>query len=91
MTSTENQMNIMVMFPDATLPTLTDTVSKNPVDSMTFIMEHQRMNYLYLPTQMEHMASLRLYAETAFIKISEAQKRFQAAWKMFITGRKPEF
>jgi hypothetical protein len=32
------------------------------------------MNYLYWPTQMEHMPSLRFYAETEFIKMSEAQK-----------------
>ena len=32
------------------------------------------MNYLYRPTQMEHMPSFRFYVETDFINMSEAQK-----------------
>ncbi len=83
-------MNITVVFPDATLPTPTNGGFENQEVLRTFIMEHQGMNYLYRPTQMEHMPSLRFYVETEFIKISEAQKQFRASRKMFITGRKPE-
>ena len=41
MTSIENQMNIMVVFPDATLPTPTNGGFENQEEFRTFIMEHQ--------------------------------------------------
>ena len=78
MTSIENQMNITAVFPDATLPSPTNGGFENQEEFRTFIMEHQGMNYLYRPTQMEQMPSLRFYAETEFIKMSEAQKQFRA-------------
>ena len=41
MTSIENQMNITVVFPNATLPTPTNGGFKNQEEFRTFIMEHQ--------------------------------------------------